>query len=416
MKKTLLSELIEQTKNAVRSFEHSQSTSYQYQMGWNNLSGYFLEHHQVLYSKQLAEQYLLELREKWRAGTIKRWRYQLYRRTVQILVEYDEMGEVTWKRHKDDPPVRLHQAAYKNLHQEYRDFLKKEGKSPGTIQTYKIIARQFLEYLEEIKVDELREVRGNNVSAFVPFIAQRYQPESMRTVLSALRSFIGFVERRNVIEFSLSQAIPSSSGRITKVYPTLTAEEIQKILDSVDCTTSVGKRNYAMLLLAIRTGLRSIDIINLKLSDIHWESNTIEIAQAKTGTPLVLPLLADVGNAIADYILSARPTSEQPYIFLRIQAPYLKLSSHSGCYKISCKAMKAAGIRQGAGERKGFHRFRHYLAMRLLQEETPLPIISSILGHRDKESTKVYLSVDLVHLRTCALGLEGIEVTKEELL
>ena len=87
-----------------------------------------------------------------------------------------------------------------------------------------------------------------------------------------------------------------------------------------------GKRNYAMLLLALRTGLRSIDIVNLKLGDIQWKRNTIEIVQAKTGTPLVLPLLTDVGNAIADYILNGRPDSQQPYIFLRTQAPYRKLS------------------------------------------------------------------------------------------
>jgi len=77
--------------------------------------------------------------------------------------------------------------------------------------------------------------------------------------------------------------------------------------------------------------------------------------------------------------------------------------------------MKAAGIRQGQGERRGFHCFRHYLAVRLLSEETPLPIISSILGHRNKDSTKIYLSTDLAHLQTCALDLTGIEVTKEEL-
>ena len=78
--------------------------------------------------------------------------------------------------------------------------------------------------------------------------------------------------------------------------------------------------------------------------------------------------------------------------------------------------MKAAGIRQGKGDRKGFHCLRHSLAARLLSEETPLPIISSILGHRNKDSTKIYLSTDLEHLRACALSLRGIEVTKEELL
>jgi integrase len=127
-------------------------------------------------------------------------------------------------------------------------------------------------------------------------------------------------------------------------------------------------------------------------------------------------LLTDVGNAIADYILNGRPDSQLPDIFLRSQAPYQKLSGHPACYGISCKMMKAAGIRQGKGDRKGFHCLRHSLAARLLSEETPLPVISSILGHRNKDSTKVYLSTDLIHLRACALSLAGIEVTKEELL
>jgi integrase len=151
------------------------------------------------------------------------------------------------------------------------------------------------------------------------------------------------------------------------------------------------------------------------LSDIHWTHNTIEIVQSKTDTRLVLPLLADVGNAIANYILNGRPDSQQSYIFLRSQAPYRKMSGHSACYAISRKMMKEAGIRQGEGERKGFHCLRHSLAARLLSEETPLPIISSILGHRDKDSTKIYLSTDLVHLRACALSLTGIEVIRDEL-
>ena len=172
----------------------------------------------------------------------------------------------------------------------------------------------------------------------------------------------------------------------------------------MDCTTPAGKRNYAILLLAIRTGLRSIDIINLKLGDIQWRRNTIEIVQAKTGAPLILPLLTDVGNALADYVLNGRPNSQQPYLFLRTQAPYRQLSVRAG-YGLSCKMMKAAHIRQSLGDRKGLHCLRHYVAARLLSEETPLPIISSILGHRNKDSTKVYLSTDLAHLRACALGL-----------
>jgi integrase len=238
----------------------------------------------------------------------------------------------------------------------------------------------------------------------------------MRTVLSALRSFLRFAEKKNLINCRLSRAIPGSFGRKTLIIPTITSEEEKKLLGSVDRNTPSGKRNYAMLLLALRTGLRSIDISSLQLNNIHWKTNTIEIVQEKTDTSLVLPLLTDVGNAIADYILNGRPYSQLPHLFLRTQAPYQKLAGHSGCYSASRKMMKDAGIRQGTDECKGFHCLRHSLAARLLSEETPLPVISSILGHRNKDSTKVYLSTDLAHLRACALSLQGIEVTQEELL
>jgi integrase len=416
MGEILLSELIDRTKDAVRSFGHSWSTSYQYEMGWTNLSGYFLAHHQVLYSKQLAEQYLLELKANWKDRTLQRWRYKLYRLTALLVMELEETGQVTWKSHEEDPPTYLHQPAYLLLHRAYQTFLRKEGKKPGTIQIYEIVSRQFLEYLEGRKVREPAEVQAKDVSAFLPFIAQQYQPGSMRTVLSALRCFIRYIESQQLTASCLNHAVPSSSGRTTRVVPMLTSEEEQKLLNSVDGTTGLGKRNYAMLLLALRTGLRSIDIINLKLSDVHWQSNTLEIVQAKTSTLLVLPLLTDVGNALADYILNGRPSSPEPYIFLRTQAPHQKLSGRSACYGVSCKMMKAAGIRQGPGDQKGFHCLRHSLAVRLLLEETPLPIISSILGHRNKDSTRDYLSSDLLHLRACALDLTSIEVTKEELL
>jgi integrase len=411
-----LSELIEQTKESIRPFEYNRSTIYRYQMAWRALTDYFIEHDQVVFSKQLAEQFVLESKTKLDTRAIKKWRYKRNRLTVLMLIECYEYGHVTWKHHRDDNPTRLLQSAYILLHKDYLNGLEKEGKGAGTIRIYEIVSKQFLKYLEQKKFKDISEVQLTDVSLFIPFISKQYQPTSMRTVLSALRSFLRFVETKNLTGFYLSRAIPSSSGRKTIVVPTITSEEEQKLLDAEDRTTASGKRNHAMFLLALRTGLRSIDIVNLKMGDIQWKSNTIQIVQAKTGVPLVLPLLTDVGNAIADYVLNGRPDSELPYLFLRTRAPYRKLSGRSNCYGVSCKMMKAAGIRQGKQDRKGFHCLRHSLAARLLSEETPLPIISSILGHRDKDSTKIYLSTDLVHLHACALGLTGIEVTKDELL
>jgi site-specific recombinase XerD len=240
----------------------------------------------------------------------------------------------------------------------------------------------------------------------------------MRTVLYALRFFLKFLYHSRLSDANLVGAVTSSGSRKHAVIPTFTKQEENKLLSSIDRSSCIGKRNYAMVLLAIRTGLRSIDITKLQMSSINWRNNTISILQQKNGRPLCLPLFNDIGNALADYILNARPQNNVPYVFLRNQAPHKKLSGSSTCYLISCSVMKNAGIRQSEKEpqRKGFHIFRHSLAARMLSQEVPLSIISNTLGHASMSSSKVYLSTDSEHLKACALSLNGIEVNREELL
>jgi len=329
MNEILLSKLIEQTKESIHSFEHSQSTVYQYQMAWRAITDYFHANHQNVFSVQLAQQYMMELKANYDAGTIKKWRYKLYRLTTRLLIEFSEQGYLTWGYQKHTLTTQFHQQNYILLQKDFLNSLKKRGIGTRTIQYYEIVSRQFLAFLEQQKTNDIAEVRINDIHLFILFISKRYQPASMRTAFSALRSFFRFVESQKLTATCLSNAIPSSWGRKTAIIPTITPAEEQKLLDAVDCTTPLGKRNYAMLLLALRTGLRSIDIVNLKLRNIHWNSNTIEIIQEKTNTPLVLPLLTDVGNAIADYILNGRPDSQNPYLFLRTHA--LCFSCFSSC-------------------------------------------------------------------------------------
>ena len=410
----LLSELIERAQVGIRPLEHRPSTVYQYQMAWQTLADYFQEHDQTLFSRPLAEQYLRESHAQLEAGLIKRWRYKLDRRTVHMLIECFETGQIVWKYY-EDPPAYLHQAAYLRLHTDYLHHLQAEGKGAGTLQTYRVVSRQFLGYLEQQAISEIAQAGMKEVIAFVPFISKHYQSASMGTVLSALRCFLRYVEARDLTPLPLSGAVPASGGRTRRVVPALTPDEEQALLTAADRTTASGKRDYAMLLLALRLGLRSSDIIHLKREDVHWQTNTLELVQTKTGVRLVLPLLTEVGNALADYLLQGRPSSPLPYVFLRGQAPYRPLSGHANCYGISRKLMAQAHIRQGKGARQGFHCLRHTVAARLLAGGTPLPLISSLLGHQDKNSTRMYLSTDREHLRACALRLLGIEVTQEGL-
>ena len=138
-----LSELIEQTKESIRPFEYNRATIYRYQMAWRALTDYFIEHDQVVFSKQLAEQFVLKSKTKLDTRAIKKWRYKLNRLTVLMLIECYEYSHVTWKHHRDDNPTRLLQSAYILLHKDYLNCLEKEGKGPVPSESMKLFQSNF---------------------------------------------------------------------------------------------------------------------------------------------------------------------------------------------------------------------------------------------------------------------------------
>ncbi|GGE53490.1 hypothetical protein GCM10011391_35430 [Pullulanibacillus camelliae] len=414
MKEILLTELVAQAKEAIKPIQHSASTVYQYGLAWDELINFFESNGQSYFSRELANRFVRESKDSLYKGLIKNWRYKLRRLSVLILLEVVETGSYSWKLHYSNANATL-SIDMKRLHVEYAETLIRSGKGNGTRRFYETLARQFLKYVQRELNKNISDLRLDDVQKFIPYIAKSYQSTSMRTVLSALRSFLKLLYKEGMTNEKLVLAVPSSGSKKTAVVPTITQDEEKHLLQSIDRSTCIGKRNYAMVLLAMRTGLRSIDIINLKLSNIDWRNKTIAIIQQKNGRPLTLPILTDVGNALSDYILNARPQNSLPYVFLRCQSPYTKMS-RSNCYAISCSIMKKADIRQSGHQRKGFHIFRHSVAARMLSQEISLPVISNTLGHSSMSSSKVYLSTDEKHLKACALTFQGIEVTKEELL
>ncbi|WP_244910469.1 site-specific integrase [Caldibacillus thermoamylovorans] len=165
-----------------------------------------------------------------------------------------------------------------------------------------------------------------------------------------------------------------------------------------------GKRDFVMVLLAARLGLRASDICGLKFENVHWETNTIHLVQKKTKKKIELPLLTEVGNAIIDYLKFGRPQSDLPYLFLRAGQPYDRLEEPT-LHSIVSFYLKQAGIKNIENKKHGPHALRHSLAGILLEKKTPLPVISEVLGHTNTESTKTYLRIDLDTLRQCALDV-----------
>jgi integrase len=210
-----------------------------------------------------------------------------------------------------------------------------------------------------------------------------------------------------IIRSDLSFFIPSGSRYPTKPVQKLwTDEEVKKLLGFVDRADAKGKRDYALMLLVVRYGVRAGDILNLKLSNINRESMVIRFCQAKTSVVNTLPILDDVGWALADWITNARPKQASTnHVFTRLTAPYCEMKDLGGVFK---SHMAIAGIVKSVCAKSGPHSLRHALASNMLAGSVPLPVITTILGHSSSSSTMVYLHSDIENLRQCALDAEEV--------
>lgn len=193
----------------------------------------------------------------------------------------------------------------------------------------------------------------------------------------------------------------------------LTPEEIQKIKRTLaEGKNILSLRDKAIGILVLYTGLRGCDIAGLTLDAINWDRDFIAIRQQKTEIPLELPLTAVAGNAIYDYLTSERPQTESRTVFVSQHKPYERLKSGS-IGNVAVRIMKAAGIRQSKGDRKGLHIFRHHFATALLENGVPQPVISRTLGHTSPDSLESYLRADFPKLKECAINIERFPVPKE---
>lgn len=313
----------------------------------------------------------------------------------------NQAGNVEW----DQPGTVI----FQGLHMQFLAHLRAEQKSKNTLESYRNISCKFLIFIENRGYTDLKAASPEAVPAFFNELRQTWEAGSLRTAASGLRSFLSFSEEGG----QLLAAIPGQFIRKRTILPVLTAGEEQAIWDVLQ-TDAILSRDKAMMALALLTGLRAADMLNLQLKDIHWQRDVINIIQKKTKEPLVLPLLPAIGNALARYIASDRPASVSPFVFLSYKAPYQPLKEHASCYAIVKKIFSYAGVRLG-NELKGTRLLRHHVASKMLRRGVALQTISSTLGHVNPETTDIYLTADEENLRKCASTLVLIPMKVEGL-
>jgi len=230
----------------------------------------------------------------------------------------------------------------------------------------------------------------------------------VQNTLMTIRGFTRYLFEQKLIAKDYALAIPKyRTVNQAKLPSTYTKEEVEKLILSSERFSATGKRNYAILLLAARLGLRASDICRLKFENLHWQTSTIKIEQYKTGKELILPILPDVGNALIDYLKYSRPVSDEPCIFLTARLPYVAFPSSNVVTHVVQRAFIKAGI-DISSRRFGPHSLRHSLGFRMLEESTILPVISEVLGHQNTESTRYYLRIDLKSMKQCMLDVPAV--------
>lgn len=365
------------------------------------------------YSSETSSRWLNKQRERLQNGDLSLDQFLVIENAIDACEELYHKGKLE-KRAKHRVYEKYIPIKYKNIYNEFMDTFD-NVLAPRTIQKHDTNCRHFFKYLEGCTISELRQLKPHDVESFLKQIYPEHKG-SMSSMIRTVTLLLSFLKERDYIEFSLDCRMLKPASRRSPVLPCFTHEEVYKILSVIDTSTSIGKRNYAVILLASRTGLRASDIFNLKLYDIDWMNSEIHIVQSKTGNGLNLPLQVDAGNALVDYILHGRPETEEEYIFLRNVAPFLKLEGHCSSNIILKKYLNKVTFKWKSCSGKTFHALRRSIGTWMSEEGIPLSTIAEVLGHKNMNSTKSYLSYNKNSMTKCCLGLDGIPVLKEGLL
>lgn len=252
---------------------------------------------------------------------------------------------------------------------------------------------------------DLPKLCADDVIKFVQRRAGNMRPRCAQLLTTALRSFLRFVHYRGDLAIQLASCVPSvASWSLSTVPRSLPAVHVRQVLRACDRKSAVGRRDYAILLLLARLGLRSGEVAHLKLEDIDWKDGYVTI-HGKAARVDQLPLPPDVGEAIAAYLRDGRPkTFGNRFLFLRAKAPVAGFKDQQSVGAVVKRALLRAGI---DSPRNGAHQFRHSLATEMLRHGCSLSEIGEILRHQSQNTTAIYAKVDLLSLRTLAQPWPG---------
>jgi len=323
-----------------------------------------------------------------------------------LLCLYDLSTEDLWITHRTYRLVRQFQTkSFAAAYNSYTTWLGGKTLKQGSISLKQQIIRDFLYFAEGEQISDISELSQATILKYLES-KSGFSTSTKSGIIITLRDFFKCPEVAGMLEKDLSVNLKVvNNGKYEHLPSTYSIDEIKRILAVIDRKTSEGKKDYAVILLAVDTGLRISDIINLRLGDLKWDCDTIEIIQQKTGEFLQLSMTDALKWALIDYLMNARPKGTAfDHVFLRSLAPVSPYMSAGRYYNRLNKYFELAGVNRD-GKHHGMHTLRHSLATRLMGDNVPITVISEALGHKYANVTMRYVRIDIEKLRLAALGV-----------
>lgn len=403
MKKKPLKELLLNLEQELLRLGYTEGSMKFYRNRWQKIIKFAEERNETYYSEQLG----IDFVEKYFHIFEKNFNKTLCQKDTQELRIIRMIGDFQlhdtilrrYYKHKE----LLTDPYYMSISKNFKQHCKSKDYSKVTIGHYVNHAERFIDYLFSQGIYDCHNISHSIVNDYIKTLAG-YSYKTVEQNICSIRAFLRYLLEQDILKTDLAAKTPMIQARKqTRIPSVWTKQELSTLIDAIDRGSPKGKRDYAIILLACMLGLRVTDIKNLTFDCFHWEEKKLIFMQSKTRERVILPIPSEVGWAVIDYLKYGRPKVDSTIVFLRHMAPFLPFSEGDHLSQLIRDYMRIAHL-PTLRKHRGMHSLRHTAASRMLENGTPLVVISDILGHADTDSTAVYLKVDLNKLRECCLS------------
>lgn len=402
MQKKPLKDLLQELEQELLRLGYTEGSMKFYRNRWEKIIQFAKERDEIFYSEQLGINYVehhYQILEKDFDKTLSQKDTQELR-IIRMIGDF-QLHHTVLRRYYKHREL-LTDPYYISISKGFKRHCKYKGYSKVTVAHYVKQSERFMDYLVSQGIRNCHDLDLPAINGYIRTLAG-YTYKTVEQNICSIRSFLRYLQEQDILKTDLASKTPMIQARKQVRIPSVwTKEELDALIGAIDRGSPKGKRDYAMILLACVLGLRVTDIKSLTFGCFHWDTKKLIFNQSKTRETVTLPIPSEVGWAVIDYLKYGRPKVDSSIIFIRHVAPFLPFSEGDHLHQIIRSYMRIAHL-PTLKKHRGMHSLRHTAASRLLEHDTPLAVISDILGHTDTDSTAVYLKVDINKLKRCCL-------------